>query len=358
MSYTLPPRWADRFSRRSFLRLAGGGAAGLALGGLGASGGRPALAGPLPISQLSRMVFDVSYRTRVMDLPSDAEEVHVWMPLPPSDYAQKISDFSLTCPLPFEITRDEIYGNRMAHIVSEPRPFEVEARYRVTRERVGAEQLVLAPESAEKYLTLTPRVRVTSEVESFAHTTIGESREPREIGQRAFDAIVDLLSYDKTIPGCGTGDTAWVMRHKRGKCDDYHALFMAVMISRDVPVRWEQGFPLAAPSGDQEQAGSLAGDCTGAHCWASFYAPPQGWIPVDISEADKAEAGGDFFFGQLSPNRFKVSEGRQVTLNPAQGGDPLNTFAFAYAEADGIPLIYGANYENEIKYWIREVEQG
>ena len=47
-----------------------------------------------------------------------------------------------------------------------------------------------------------------------------------------------------------------------------------------------------------------------------------------------------------------------MTLNPAQGGDPLNTFAFAYAEADGIPLIYGANYENEIKYWVTEVDKG
>ena len=98
------------------------------------------------------------------------------------------------------------------------------------------------------------------------------------------------------------------------------------MISRGIPVRWEQGFPLAAPI---REIGSrwprLAGDCTGAHCWASFYAPSQGWIPVDVSEGDKAApTGGDFFFGQLSPNRFKVSEGRRVTLNPAQGGDPLS----------------------------------
>ena len=355
MSYTLPPYRADQFSRRSFLQLAAGGAAGVAFGGLG---GRAAFAGPLPISQLSRMVIDVSYRTRVMDLPSDAEEVHVWIPLPPSDYAQEISDFSLTCPLPYEITHDEIYGNRMAHIVSEPTPFEVEARYRVSRSRVGVEARELTPEAAEKYLTLTPRVRITDEVEDFARTATGGSQEPSEIGRRAFDAIGELLSYDKTIPCCGTGDTAWIMRHRRGKCDDYHALFMAVMISRDIPVRWEQGFPLAAPTGDQAQAGRLAGDCTGAHCWASFYAPSQGWVPVDVSEADKTGAGGDFFFGQLSPNRFKVSEGRRVALNPVQGGDPLSTFAFAYAEADGIPLIYGANYENEIKYWVKEVEKG
>jgi transglutaminase-like putative cysteine protease len=303
------------------------------------------------------MVFDVTYRTRVVDLPGDAEEVRLWVPLPLSDYAQTISNFSLECPVPYEMTHDAVYGNRMAHIVSPPEPFVVEARYRVSRKRVGVEPVKLEPQPPEKYLTLTPTVRVTSEVEDFAQQAIGDATEPGETGRRVFDSIVDLLSYDKTIPGCGTGNTAWIMRHKRGKCDDYHALFMAVMISRDIPVRWEQGFPLAAPSGDEKQTGRLAGDCTGAHCWASFYSPSEGWIPVDISEGDKAGAGGDFYFGQLSPNRFKVSEGRRVILNPAQGGDPLSTFAFAYAEADGIPLIYGANYENEISYAVTEVER-
>ena len=46
-----------------------------------------------------------------------------------------------------------------------------------------------------------------------------------------------------------------------------------------------------------------------------------------------------------------------MRLEPAQGGDPLSTFAFAYAEADGIPLIYDGNYENIIKYVIRHVEE-
>ncbi len=48
--------------------------------------------------------------------------------------------------------------------------------------------------------------------------------------------------------------------------------------------------------------------------------------------------------------------GRSVVLNPSQGGDPLPSFAFAYAEADGIPLVYDANYVNTIKYDVTRVE--
>jgi transglutaminase-like putative cysteine protease len=103
------------------------------------------------------------------------------------------------------------------------------------------------------------------------------------------------------------------------------------------------------------ESGTLEGDCTGAHCWASFYDPGRGWIPVDVSEADKHPDLADFFFGNLSPNRFQISEGRNILLNPLQGAGPLNSFAFAYAEADGIPLIYGANYENKIDYRVRRI---
>ncbi len=347
----LPLSWADGLSRRTFLQAAGIGAAGVALGG------RASFGGTLPISEVSRMVFDVTYRTKVMDLPSDAEQVNVWMPLPPSDYGQTISDLGIESSVPYEITRDPVHGNRMAHIVTGPQPFEIAATYRVERRRVGAEPARLDPQGSERFLTLTPRVRVTDEVDEFASSVIGDASEPLEAGRRVFDGISELLTYDKTIAGCGTGDTAWIMRHKRGKCDDFHALFMAVMVSREIPVRWEQGFPLAAPGEGGAATGTLAGDCTGAHCWASFYDPSAGWVPVDISEGDKVETGGDFYFGNLSPNRFKVSEGRNVTLEPAQGGMPLNTFAYAYAEADGIPLIYGPNYENLISYTVTEVDR-
>jgi transglutaminase-like putative cysteine protease len=309
-------------------------------------------------SRLSRMEFDVTYRTRIMDLPRDAEELRVWMPLPPNDSAQQIKDLAIRCPLPYEITHTRTFHNETAHVrvAGDIEPFDLEASYRVVRLRCSEEKAQLGAEEARKYLSLTPRVRVTAEVEAFARRVVGSSTDPHKTARRVFDGINELLVYDKQIPGCGTGDTAWILRHKRGKCDDYHALFMAVMISRGIPVRWEQGFPLPLPSESAVTSAQLKGDCSGAHCWVSFFDPARGWVPVDVSEGDKAASAGEYFFGNLTPNRFKVSEGRSVVLNPAQGGDPLSTFAYAYAEADGIPLIYGANYENVINFEITHVE--
>ncbi len=345
---------SSELDRRGFLRVAGLGGAALFASGLRL----PLRAADYDPASCALMEFDVSYRTQIQSLPSDAEDVHIWIPLPPSDRAQEISNLEIESPLPYEITRDETFGTQMLHVQTERRsePFGVEARYRVTRRRAGVQPATLDPAEAKKYLQFTPRIRVTDDVERFAHEIVGDTTDPYEIGRRVFDGIQEILFYDKTIPGCGTGDTAWIMRHRRGKCDDYHALFMAIMVSRGVPIRWEQGFPLPFPEGGKAQAGELEGDCTGSHCWVSFYAPSQGWVPVDVSEADKAGETGDFFLGNLSPNRFQVSVGRSVTLNPRQGGDPLSTFAFAYAEADGIPLIYANNYANIIKYNVTRVE--
>jgi hypothetical protein len=344
--------------RREFIRVAGLGTAGLVGAGL-----RPISAAEVDPSAYKLMEFDVSYRTRIHTLPGDARDLHLWMPLPSSDTAQQISNLEIASPHPHEITKERIFDARMLHVavteeVAGAAPFDVEARYHVTRRRVGSLPGTLADIDAKKYLTLTPTVRMTDEIERFAARVIGRATDPYEIGRRVSDGIQDLLFYDKTIPGCGTGDTAWIMKHRRGKCDDYHALYMAIMVSRGVPIRWHQGFPLPLPEQGAAATGKLEGDCTGAHCWVSFYAPDHGWVPVDVSEADKVGDAGRFFFGHLSPNRFQVSVGRAVVLTPEQGGPPLPSFAYAYAESDGIPLVYTVNYENIIQYAVTNVEMG
>jgi len=344
----------DPLDRRAFLRLAGA-------GGLGLAGLRwlpaPAFAAVDPAA-VTRMEIAVTYRTEVRNLPGDTRELHLWMPLPPDDARQEVHDLEVHTPLAYTIERDPLFGNRMVHVASgrEPESFAVESRYRVVRHRLGPQQGQLDAAAAQKYLRLTGRLRVTDEIEGFTRRCVGKATAPREVARRVYDGLIDYLTYDKEIPGCGTGDTEWVMRHRRGKCDDYHALLTAILRSRGIPVRWEQGFPLPYPTDGAMASGQLSGDCSGAHCWVSFYDPELGWVPVDMSEGDKHPELHDFFFGHLTPNRFQVSEGRSLSLAPPQGGGPLPTFAYAYVEADGIPLIYKANYDNLVQYRVTRVE--
>src|SRR3712207_7840796 len=39
------------------------------------------------------------------------------------------------------------------------------------------------------------------------------------------------------------------------------------------------------------------------HCWAAFAPAGRGWVPVDISEADKHPEMTDYYFGNLTADR-------------------------------------------------------
>ncbi len=341
-------------NRRTFLRLAGCG--GLALLGTPLLPRRAAAAVD-PVA-VARMEIEVVYRTEVRSLPRDAEVVNIWMPLPPVTRFQEVHDLTERAPQPHEVTREPLFGNRILHLRTGggAAPFTIESRYRVVRHRATVEPATLSRAAARRYLRFTGRMRMTPEIETFTRKVVGSATAPAEVARRVYDGLIDYLTYDKKIEGCGTGDTAWIMRNRRGKCSDYHALYTTILRSRGIPVRWEQGFPLPYPGSGAMASGHLSGDCSGAHCWVSFFDAGRGWVPVDVSEADKHPALHDFFFGHLTANRFQISEGRHLTLNPPQGGEPLPDFAFAYAEADGIPLIYQANYDNQVRYRVTHME--
>jgi transglutaminase-like putative cysteine protease len=102
---------------------------------------------------------------------------------------------------------------------------------------------------------------------------------------------------------------------------------MAMARSQGIPARFEIGFPLPP----EKHAGEIAG----YHCWADFFEPQHGWIPVDISEAWKHQEKRDYFFGAHDTNRVQFTMGRDLELNPKQDGAPLNYFVYPYVEVAG-----------------------
>ena len=135
------------------------------------------------------------------------------------------------------------------------------------------------------------------------------------------------MQYDKSRPGFGRGDARWACESRFGNCTDFHSLFISIARGRKVPSRFEMGFPLP---GDARE-----GTVGGYHCWAHFYVDGKGWIPLDISEADKHPSLRRYYFGNLSADRFSLSRGRDLVLSPPQSGPPLNYFVYPYVEVDG-----------------------
>jgi transglutaminase-like putative cysteine protease len=142
-----------------------------------------------------------------------------------------------------------------------------------------------------------------------------------------YDAIDDALTYGKDKPGWGEGDSVWACESKTGNCSDFHSLFLSLARSRGIPAKFEIGFGLPEKRG--------AGDVPGYHCWAKFRPDGKGWVPVDISEANKHPDKRAYYFGNLTEDRIAFSTGRDLTLVPKQDGGPVNFFIYPYVEVDG-----------------------
>jgi transglutaminase-like putative cysteine protease len=151
--------------------------------------------------------------------------------------------------------------------------------------------------------------------------------DPLKKARALYDTVNEHMTYSKKGTGWGRGDSVWACDSKYGNCSDFHSLFISLSRAQKMPAKFEIGFPLPAKRG--------AGKVEGYHCWAFFRPPGKGWVPVDISEANKDPKLKDYYFGNLSPDRVTFSTGRDIELAPRQGGKPVNFLIYPYAEVDG-----------------------
>ncbi len=270
-------------------------------------------------------VYDLSWRIAVTGVPAGAREAKLWIAVPQERQEQKVSDLRVDTGYDWKPTEDPDFHNR-AVLVTVPNPpdsFSVSLSARVRRFPVEApEPASLSSAERPLYLrdegmvSLSPRIRALAD-------SIGG-------GDRArYDYVRTVMTYDKTVPGWGRGDSERACDVHKGNCTDFHSLFMSLSRAEGVPARFEMGYA-TLPGGETDRAG-------GYHCWAWFYRDGA-WVPVDISEGNLNPDRAGFYFGHLDADRVAFSTGRDVKF-PEMQGPPLNYFpAAAYVEVDGRPF--------------------
>jgi transglutaminase-like putative cysteine protease len=280
------------------------------------------------------------YEARVIP-PAGARVVEMWMPLPREE-DQAILALRLEGSGHPTVVRLASAGDRVAYLRLEaPKgPVTITQTATVARREVAAAMpaartAALADIDVRVYaseLGPSPVVQINDEVRAIAAR---ETRGKDTVVARAralYDWVFGHMQYDKSVPGYGLGDIPYCLKIGKGNCTDFHTLFIALARASGIPARWNMGFPLAygsgAPGGQEVPVG-------GYHCWAEFYAPGAGWVPVDISEARKHPELKDYFFGNLSGNRILFTRGRDLVLEPRGDGKPLNYLIYPVARADG-----------------------
>ncbi len=280
--------------------------------------------------------FQLEYGATLTKLPP-GKTVRVWLPVPTTNDYQKVREVLRSLPAQAEEAAEHKYGNRMLYFqTTAPETGEVALKMVWDIDRQEVRNLdrrpgpsALSAEDRKKFLAADKLVPVNDDK---ALSLIKDEKLPEDalkLARLLYDKVDDHVKYDKSQPGYGFGDVHWVCDSRFGNCTDFHSLFISLARSKGLPSFFAIGFPL--PPNQKE------GEIGGYHCWALFHVAGHGWVPVDISEADKAPEMKDYYFGNLTADRVTFTVGRDLELVPKQDGEPLNYFICPYAEVDGKP---------------------
>ena len=302
---------------------------------LGLCRGVPCAIAVSPEINLKRS-FQLTYQVHLKDLPADAQELRVWIPLAMSNKYQTIRQRIIQAPVHYQLARDREYGNDILFLsLRKPLPpqldlsIQYEAVVRGQQYRIAgvkASKPSASDRTMELHLKSNRLMVVDDRMRDLAGAITAKAETPLEETQAIYRYVIERMTYEKETPGWGKGDTLRACDIGSGNCTDFHSLFISLARARGIPARFQIGLPV--PQGTE-------GKIPGYHCWAEFHLEGIGWIPVDASEAWKDPKKFEYFFGSYDPNRLAFSTGRDIQLIPKPANGPLNIFFKPYVEVDG-----------------------
>ena len=181
-------------------------------------------------------------------------------------------------------------------------------------------------EDTARFLRPEKLVPVNETFKTLAQQATAGKTNDLERGKALYDHVLHRMRYDKSGTGWGRGDAVFACDIKTGNCSDFHAYFSALSRSVGIPARFAIGATIPAEKNE--------GAIEGYHCWAEFFADGR-WVPVDISEAWKNPQLTDYYFGHHPANRFELTKGRDLIVNPEPASGPINFLAYPLLEMDG-----------------------
>ena len=300
---------------------------------------------PKLVSGTVTMRFDLS------SYPVD-REVKLWIPYPVSSAFQTISRIKVEG----NYTESGVYtDNKFQTSIlyarwkpggrSRKLSFRFDAkRMEVVKKNFPARETCWDPADYRQWLMPSSLGPTDGVVRTLAeHITKGK-RSVLEKARAIYDWTCKNMYRDETVKGCGIGDVRYLLKKRPGgKCTDIHSAFVALCRAAGVPAREIFGIRMCKKT--------TADITRWEHCWAEFYLPGYGWIPVDPADVRKfmlvhglalddpeTEKWHSYFWGAWDPYRITLSVGRDLILNPSQAGPPLNNFGYPYAEVNGAPL--------------------
>src|SRR5712692_10486850 len=249
--------------------------------------------------------FEFVYRVK---LPEIKGEARLWMPLAKTDVFQTVTREEISIPIQWEKVQDRDYGNDICvlHPQSADSGKTIELRYGVVRREKATYSA--SGEDTSRYLRPEKLVPANETFKTLALGATAGKKGDLERAKALYDHVVRRMRYDKSGTGWGRGDAMYACDARTGNCSGFHAYFIALARSSGIPARFVIGATIPAEKNE--------GAIEGYHCWAEFFADGR-WVPVDISEAWKNRKLTDYYFGHNPANRFELTKGRDLIVDPA-----------------------------------------
>jgi transglutaminase-like putative cysteine protease len=267
--------------------------------------------------------FEFVYRVK---LPEITGAARVWIPLAKTDPFQTVTVEELNIPMKWEKVQDRDYGNDIC--VIHPQPADsgktIDVRYRVVRREKAAYSG--SNTEAGRFLRPEKLVPINETFRTLAQKAVAEKTDDVERAKALYDHVIGRMRYDKSGSGWGRGDAMYACDARTGNCTDFHAYFIALARSIGIPARFAIGATIPADKNE--------GTINGYHCWAEFLADDR-WVPVDISEAWKNPKLADYYFGHNPANRFELTKGRDLVVDPEPESGPINFLVYPLLEMNG-----------------------
>jgi transglutaminase-like putative cysteine protease len=267
--------------------------------------------------------FEFVYRVK---LPGITGAARIWMPLAKTDSFQNVTVEQLNIPMKWDKVQDRDYGNEICVLSLQPSDSgkTIEMRYRVVRKEKAA--YPATGTEAARYLRPEKLVPVNETFKTLAEKAAAGKTDDLERAKALYDHVISRMRYDKSGTGWGRGDAVYACDARTGNCSDFHAYFIALARSIKIPARFAIGATIPADKNE--------GKIEGYHCWAEFLADGK-WVPVDISEAWKNPKLADYYFGHNPANRFELTKGRDLVVDPEPESGPINFLVYPLLEMNG-----------------------
>lgn len=305
------------------------------------------LAMPFTVSAAEQSSGTITMEFDLTDQPA-GKEAKLWIPYPLSDENQVITNISVSGDYAESaVYSDTKYSSPMLYArwdkdaTSRKLVFSFHAvRDEVVKKDFPAKEGAWDPADYSLYLSPTSLGPIDGVVKSLADKIVVDKTTVYDKAKAIYDWICENMYRDPDTKGCGPGDVCTLLVTPGGKCTDIHSVFVALARAAGVPAREVFGI--------RQGKEDVVDITTWQHCWAEFFLPGYGWVPVDPADVRKMMLKNDlklgdektnelreYFWGAWDQYRVELAVGRDLVLNPAQQGEPLNTFGYPYAEVGG-----------------------